>query len=112
MRHLTQLATVCRITTLELRGCDINGQDTGRLAEVLTHCPSLTHLDVSFNFGFGEVGTERFPGVLGQYREHKLLDLTYTRIDTGGVCSLARVLGFRHTKKKKKNFLLSKMLSS
>ncbi len=46
--QLATMATRHRITKLDLPRCQIQGQDTERLAGVLAGCPALTHLDLSW----------------------------------------------------------------
>jgi Ran GTPase-activating protein (RanGAP) involved in mRNA processing and transport len=91
MRQLTVATTRCRITTLELPDCDMKGQDTERLAEVLTQCPSLAHLDLSVNV-IGTSGAERLAGVLGQCRVLAHLNIGGNWIGDAGVERLAGVL--------------------
>ena len=66
LRQLAALTARCRITTLELPRCGMEGQDAERLAEVLAQCPALAHLDLSCNSNFGAAGTESLAGVLAQ----------------------------------------------
>ena len=54
----------CRITTLELRRCEMHGQVVERLAGVLAQCTALAHLDLNGN-DIGAGGAERLAGVLG-----------------------------------------------
>jgi Ran GTPase-activating protein (RanGAP) involved in mRNA processing and transport len=70
----------------------MKGQDAERLAEVLTQCPALAHLDLSYNSNFGSAGTERLAGVLGQCRELVHLNLRCNDIGAAGAESLAGVL--------------------
>ena len=72
------------IITLELPRCGMKGQDAERLAEVLTQCPALAHLDLSYNSNFGSAGTERLAGVLGQCRELVHLKLSSNDIGSAG----------------------------
>jgi len=57
---LSQLASMTaesfwfRITTLELRRCEMNGKVVERLAGMLAQCPSLTHLDLRGQRGLQE----------------------------------------------------------
>jgi hypothetical protein len=44
----------------------MEGQDAKRLAQVISQCPALAHLNLIDNFNFGSVGTESLPGVLGK----------------------------------------------
>ena len=41
MRQLVVMTVWCHITTPELPGCEIEGQDAERLVEVLVQCPAL-----------------------------------------------------------------------
>ena len=66
IRQLTLMTVWCRISTLELRDCNMREQDAERLAGVLAQCAALTHLDVSGNYHFGEAGAGKLAGVLGQ----------------------------------------------
>ena len=62
---------------------------------MLAQCPAVGHLDLSGNSNFGEAGTERLAGVLGQCRElvHAVhLNLSYNGIGAGGAEKLAGVL--------------------
>jgi hypothetical protein len=62
-RQLTALAARCRISTLELWHCEMQGQDAERLAGVLVQCPALVHLDLSYN-QIGPDGAESLARVL------------------------------------------------
>ncbi len=76
MRQFTLMTVWCRISTVELRDCNMREQDAERLAGVLGRCAALAHLDLRCNYHFGEVGTERLTGVLGQCRELVHLNLS------------------------------------
>jgi hypothetical protein len=93
MRQLTLMTAWCRITTLELPLCDINGQDAERLAGVLVLCPALARLDLSGNYNFRAGGAERLAGVLGQCRELVHLNLSGNWIGDPGAECFAGVLG-------------------
>ena len=54
-----------RIITLELMLFQMEGQDSERLAGVMVQYPPLAHLDLTGNFNFREVGTERLAGGAG-----------------------------------------------
>ena len=43
--QLTLITAWCRVTTLELGSCNMEGQDADRLAGVLAQCPALAHLE-------------------------------------------------------------------
>jgi Ran GTPase-activating protein (RanGAP) involved in mRNA processing and transport len=92
MRQLTLMTGWCRITTLELPGCDMKGEDEKRLAGVLAQCPALAHLDLSDNYRFGAAGAEMLAGVLGQCRELVHLNLSYNNILDSGAERLAGML--------------------
>jgi hypothetical protein len=84
---LRQLAAMdsarCLITTLELKKCEMRGQDAERFAGVLAQCPALAHLDLSGNIDFGAAGAESLAGVLGQCRELVHLNRSLTSISAG-----------------------------
>jgi Ran GTPase-activating protein (RanGAP) involved in mRNA processing and transport len=92
-RQLPLMTGWCRITTLELPCCNIEGQDAESLAGVLAHFTALAHLDLSDNLNFGAAGAEMLAGVLGQCRELVHLNLSGNYIRAGGAESLAGVLG-------------------
>jgi Ran GTPase-activating protein (RanGAP) involved in mRNA processing and transport len=92
LRQLTVVTEWCRITTLELPRCKMEGQDAENLAGVLAQCPALAHLDLSENYNFGAAGAESLAGVLGQCRELVHLNLSSCYIGAGGVEILAGVL--------------------
>ena len=81
----------CRITTLELCRCEMNGQVVERLAGVLAQCPALAHLELSDNFS-GAGGAERLAAVLAQCAALAHLNLSGNRIGAGGAKSFAGVL--------------------
>jgi hypothetical protein len=91
LRQLTLMTAWCRITTLELPRCDMEGQNAERLAGVLAQCPALAHLDLSSN-SIGSAGAERLAGVLGQCASLAHLNLSDNRIHAAGAEGLARVL--------------------
>jgi Ran GTPase-activating protein (RanGAP) involved in mRNA processing and transport len=80
--------TTCRITTLELRSCEMTGQGAERLVEVLAKCPALVRLDLS-----GQCSARALAGVLGQCTALAHLDLLNNGIGQAGAESLAGVLG-------------------
>jgi hypothetical protein len=90
-RQLTALAARCRISTLELRRCEMQGQDAERLEGVLAQCPALVHLDLSYN-GIGDEGLERLAGALAQCPALAHLNLCNNKIGAGGAERLAGVL--------------------
>jgi Ran GTPase-activating protein (RanGAP) involved in mRNA processing and transport len=92
LRHITALTANCRITTLELPRCVMNGQDAERLAAVLGQCPALAHLDLSKN-RIRETGAESLARVLGQCPALAHLNLGSNDIGAVGAESLAGVLG-------------------
>ena len=94
MRHLKLMTTWCRISTLELPWCDMNGQEATWLSGVLTQYPALVHLDLNRN-RIGAGGTDSLAGVLGQCTALTHLDLSYNCIckSPGAEESIARVLG-------------------
>ena len=89
LRQLAAMTARCRITTLELPKCEMEGQDAERLAGVLTQCPALAHLDLSDNYTFGAAGADRLAGVLVQCRELVHLDLSSNRIGHVGAGPVA-----------------------
>jgi Ran GTPase-activating protein (RanGAP) involved in mRNA processing and transport len=91
MRQLTLMTGWCRITTLELQECDMEGQDAESLAGVLGQCQELVHLDLYSN-DIGEAGAERLAEVLGQCTALAHLDLGNNHIGPAGAESLAGVL--------------------
>jgi hypothetical protein len=92
LRQLTGMSALCRITTLELRSCEIAGPHAEWLAGgVLAQCRALVHLDLSFN-RIGADGAESLAGVLAQCAALAHLDLSYNRIGADGAESLAGVL--------------------
>jgi hypothetical protein len=91
MRQLAVATARCRISTLELPRCEMNGQDAESLAEVLGQCRELVHLDLSGN-QIGDAGTERLAGV-GQCAALTHLDLYDNFIGAVGAERLAGVLG-------------------
>jgi hypothetical protein len=93
LRQLLALTAHCRIITLELQHCRMEGQDAERLVGVLAKCPALAHLDLSGNTNFGATGAGRLAGVLGQCRALAHLNLCGHRIDDAGAGSFAGVLG-------------------
>jgi Ran GTPase-activating protein (RanGAP) involved in mRNA processing and transport len=93
MRQLKLMTAWCRISTLELSRCKIEGEDAERLAEVLVQCPALAHLDLSGNYNFGAGGAKSLAGVLGQCTALTHLDLCSNYIEAAGAESLAGVLG-------------------
>jgi Ran GTPase-activating protein (RanGAP) involved in mRNA processing and transport len=92
MRQLA-LTGWCRISTLALPYCDMEGQDAERLAERLAQCPALAHLDLSYNYYFGAAGADRLARVLGQCRDLVHLNLSGNDVGDAGAESLAGVLG-------------------
>jgi Ran GTPase-activating protein (RanGAP) involved in mRNA processing and transport len=92
LRQLTSLTDRCRISTLELPLCEMQGQNVERLAGVLGHCAELTHINLSYN-GLGADGTGRLAGVLGQCAALAHLDLSNNNVRAAGTASLAGVLG-------------------
>ena len=60
LRQLAASTARCRITTLELPGCEMKGQDAERLAGVLAQCPALAHLDLSYNSDSEQPGQRGF----------------------------------------------------
>ena len=49
----------CRINRFDLPLCDMKGQDTERIAGVLSQYPTLVHLDLSRNYYFGDTGAKK-----------------------------------------------------
>jgi Ran GTPase-activating protein (RanGAP) involved in mRNA processing and transport len=82
----------CRISTLELPECDMEGQDAESLTEVLAQCLALTHLDLKKDM-IGAGWTESFARGLAQCTSLAHLDLSCNGIGSGGAEGLARVLG-------------------
>jgi Ran GTPase-activating protein (RanGAP) involved in mRNA processing and transport len=93
LRQLTVMTARCRITTLDLSSCGLQGQDAESLAGVLAQCPALEHLDLNHNYDFGAAGPERLAGVLGQCTALAHLALEGCYICDAGAQSLAGVLG-------------------
>jgi hypothetical protein len=93
LRQVAAMPGWCHITTLELPGCHMTGQDAERLAAVLVQCPALAHLDLSGNQNFRAAGADRLAGVLVQCAVLTHVDLTNNEIGSVGAGSLARVLG-------------------
>jgi Ran GTPase-activating protein (RanGAP) involved in mRNA processing and transport len=91
MRQLAVATATSRISTLELRYCDMKGQDAERLAEVLAQCQALAHLDLQCNWNF-EGGAARLGGVLAQCSALAHLNLFGNQIRPAGAESLAGVL--------------------
>ncbi len=54
----------CRISTLELPRCEMNGQDAENLAGVLAQCAALAQLNLRYN-GTRAAGAGSLAGVLG-----------------------------------------------
>jgi Ran GTPase-activating protein (RanGAP) involved in mRNA processing and transport len=100
LRQLTPLTTWCRISTLDLHQCEMNGQDAERLAGVLAQCPALAHLDLcglveggrTGGNQIGPDGAESIAGVLAQCPALAHLDLWNNGIGYEGAMSLAGVL--------------------
>jgi hypothetical protein len=95
MRQLPLMTGWCRITTLALPDCDMEGQDAERLAGVLAQCPALAHLDLSgpaWSENIGTGGAERLAAVLGQCTALVHLNLSGNHIIAGGAERLAGVL--------------------
>ena len=57
LADLEKMASRCRITTLNLEGCGMSGQDAGRLPGVLPQCPELSLLNLGGN-RIGAAGAE------------------------------------------------------
>jgi hypothetical protein len=83
VRKLALMTVWCRITTLDLRSCEMKGHGSARLAGVLPQCPALAHLDLSGN-QIGQDGAESLAGVLGQCTALAHLDLCANDIGTVG----------------------------
>jgi Leucine-rich repeat (LRR) protein len=77
--QLVLLVDRCRITAIELSGCQIKGKFVESLAGVLAHCPELARLVLSSN-EIGPDGAERLAGVLGQCTALSHLDLSDTSL--------------------------------
>jgi hypothetical protein len=92
VRQLPLMTGWCRITTLELPECEMEGHDGASLAGVLAQCPALAHLDLSDNHNFGAGGAARLAGVLGQCPALAHLNLLGNLIGAGGAESIAGVL--------------------
>ena len=88
MRQLTVVTGKCRITTLELRSCELNGH---KLAGVLEQWPAMDHLDLSDN-DIHVTGARRISAVLAQCRALSHLNLSYNYIGPAGAESFAGVL--------------------
>jgi hypothetical protein len=91
MRQLTLMTGCCRISTLALPQCKIQGQDAERLAGVLGQCAALVHLVLCFN-QIGSAGADRLAGVLSQCAALAHLDLSDNDIGPAGAESLAGML--------------------
>lgn len=87
IRHLGVLATVCKITSLELPCSNMNIQ-LERLKEILDQCKSLTNLNL-YNNILGTTGVISLIGVLGQC---SVLNLANNNISTEGAKYLIDVL--------------------
>ena len=82
--QLATMATRHRITRLKLPRCQIQGQDADRLVGVLVECPTLTHLDLSWN-KIRSDGAGSLAGVLGHFPALAHLDLSNNGIEAGGL---------------------------
>jgi Ran GTPase-activating protein (RanGAP) involved in mRNA processing and transport len=91
LADLEKMASRCRITTLNLEGCGMSGQDAGRLWALLPQCPELSLLNLGGN-RIGAAGAERLAGVLPQCPALAYLSLGYNRIGDAGAERLAGVL--------------------
>jgi hypothetical protein len=91
LSKLALMTAWCRITTLELRSCEMKGHGAARLAGMLPQCPALVHLDLRGN-NIRDKGAESLAGVLAQCPVLAHLNLSGNEIGARGAESLAGVL--------------------